>query len=150
MASDKVPVDIAVTLQGWRVCHHQLLKMDTAVVLPIPDFVQFAKSQPAYISQYYKNITCELPYIELYNLIKESTKIIMAIDRGAISLKGSFRFVLITTNGTVLLSSYGQPAGHNPLSFRSEVCAFLAAICKIFLIVEHYNASIGNFVAITS
>ena len=36
--------------------------------------VQFAKSQPAYISQYYKNIKGNLPDIKIYNLMKTSPK----------------------------------------------------------------------------
>ena len=74
----------------------------------------------------------------------------MATDGWAIKHKGSFGFILTNTDGTTLLSCYGQPAGHDPLPFWSEACVFLAAIRIIFLIVEYYNESINNFVAITS
>ena len=71
---------------------------------------------------------CELPDIELYNLMKESTILVMATDGGAIVFKGFLGFVLTNTKGNVLLTCYGQPAGHNVLSFQSKTCAFIAAI----------------------
>jgi hypothetical protein len=43
-------------------------------------------------------------------------------------MKGSIGFVIADEDGNMLLNCFGQPAGHNPLSFRSEICAFLAAI----------------------
>ena len=89
-------------------------------------------AQLAYISQYYENTKCNLRDIEIYNLMKASSKIIMATDGGAIKHKGSLGFILTNTDGTILLSCYGRPAGYNPMSFRSEACAFLAAIRIIY------------------
>ena len=74
----------------------------------------------------------------------------MAIDGGLIKHKGSLGFILTTKAGTKLLSYYGQPAGHDPLSLRSEACAFLAAIRIIYLIAEHYEDNITDSIAITS
>ena len=74
----------------------------------------------------------------------------MPTDRGAIKHKGSIGFILTTKNGTKLLSCYGQPAGHDPLSFRSEACAFLAAIRIISFIAAHYDDDITAYIAITS
>ena len=74
----------------------------------------------------------------------------MAIEGGAIASKGLLRFVVTTTNNTVFLSCYSQPAGHELLSFRSEACIFLAAIRIIFLIAEHYNESMNDSIVITS
>ena len=64
MPADTIPVDIAVASHGWQVCHYQTLKKAPPAPDPITDFVQFVRSQPAYISQYYKNITCEFPDAE--------------------------------------------------------------------------------------
>jgi hypothetical protein len=35
---------------------------------------------------------------------------------------------------------YGQPAGNNPLSFRPEICVFLAAVRLVKLINKYYDA----------
>lgn len=80
----------------------------------------------------------------------ESNKIAMSTDGEAIAFKGSLGFVLITTNGIIILSCYGQPGGHDTLSFRSEACAFLAVTRLIFLIAEHYNGLITDSIAITT
>ena len=39
----------------------------------------------------------------------------------------------------VLLLCYGQPAGLDPLLFRSEACAFLVATRLIIIIADHYD-----------
>lgn len=51
---------------------------------PITDFIQFSQSQPTCISQYYAQIICEYPAIDVYNMMKESNKIIMATDGGIV------------------------------------------------------------------
>ena len=89
MPSDAVPVDTVCTPRGWRVCQHQPRTDPIDSPPPITDFIQFAKSQPDYISQYYSTITLERPAIDIYNEMKESKKIILAIDGGAIKYKGS-------------------------------------------------------------
>ena len=81
--------------------------------------------------------------------MKVTPIIIMAIDRGAKAFKGSLGFVLSNSKSNVLLSCYGQAVGHNPLSFRSEACAFLAALLIIFLIAEHYIEKIEESITIT-
>ena len=80
--------------------------------------------------------------------MKAVTKIIMATDGGDIQYKGSIGFVLTTVDGTVPLLCYGQLAGHNPLSFRSKACLFLAATQLIFLIAEHYDKLIVDAIDI--
>ena len=80
--------------------------------------------------------------------MKAATKIIIAIDGGAIQYKGSISFVSTTSNGTVHLSCYRQLAGHDTLSFRSETCVFLSATRLIFLIAEHFNKLIVDAIDI--
>ena len=60
-------------------------------------------------------------------MIKSPRKLTLATDKGAIPLKGSLGFVTADEDGTILLTCYGQPAGNDPLSFRAEICALLAA-----------------------
>ena len=71
--------------------------------------------------------------------MKASDKIILVTDGGAIEYKGPLGFLMTTSDGTVLLTCFGQPAGLDPLSFRSEACTFLATTCLIFLIAKHYD-----------
>ena len=82
--------------------------------------------------------------------MKESPTILMATDGEAIALKGSLRFVLADPESKVLLTCYGQPAGHDPLSFQSEAYVFLTALWINFLIKEHNNVGIKESIAITS
>ena len=63
----------------------------------------------------------------------------MATDGGAKSFKGSLGFVITDSKNKVLLSCYRRAAGHDPLSFRTEASAFLAALRVLFLIAEFYK-----------
>ena len=82
MPVDTTSVDIAITSKGWRVCHHQTLQKCPPVLEPITNLVQYIKSQPTYISQYYEHIKCEMPMAEVYQAMKATTLIMMATDRG--------------------------------------------------------------------
>ena len=92
--------------------------------------------------------TRERPVLDIYNKMKESKKIILATDGGAIKYKGFLGFVMMASNGTVLLFYFRQPAGLNPLSSHSEACVFLAATRLIFLILQHYDKLITNAIDI--
>jgi hypothetical protein len=48
-------------------------------------------------------------------------------------------FVFVDEEGNVLLTCYGQPSGNDPLSFRSEICAFLAAVRLVTLLTQFYG-----------
>ena len=52
---DAVPVDIATARHGWIICHFHTLQPQSTVPTTAPptNLLQFIKSQPAYISQYY-------------------------------------------------------------------------------------------------
>ena len=151
MPSVAVPVDIVCIPRGWRVCQHQPRTKPPDSPTPITDFIQFAQSQPDYISQYYLEIKLERSVLDIYNKMKESKKMILATDGGggAIKYKGSIGFVLTTSDGTVLLSCFGQPAGLDLLSFRSEACVFLAATRLIIIIAQHYDKLITNAIDIS-
>jgi hypothetical protein len=51
----------------------------------------------------------------------QTKKVKIAIDGGAIPFKGSLGFVFADEDGTILLTCFGQPSVHDPLSFRSEI-----------------------------
>ena len=71
--------------------------------------------------------------------LKDTKKILMATDGGAKAFKGSIGFVITNKKHKVLISCYGRTAGHDPLSFRTEASAFLAALWVVLLIAEYYN-----------
>ena len=75
-------------------------------------------------------------------MVKSTNKIIIATDGGAIQFKGSLGFVHADEDGEILLSCYGQPSGNDPLSFRSEICAFLAAVRLVTLMTKYYDKKI--------
>jgi hypothetical protein len=54
-------------------------------------------------------------------------------------MKRSIGFVIADEDGNILLTCFLQPAGNNPLLFRSEICAFLAAIRLVTLLNQYYD-----------
>ena len=72
-------------------------------------------------------------------MIKSVNKVNIATDGGAVKFKGSLGFVIADEDGEILLSCYGQPSGNDPLSFRSEICAFLAAVRLVTLMTKYYS-----------
>ena len=134
-----VQYDTASASHGWIICHFHTLKLRPTAPAPPNDLAQFIKSQPAYISQYYANIKWEIPEAEVYKVLKDTKKILMATDRGAKAFKGSLGFVITDAEHRVLLSCYGKIAGHDLLSFQTKARAFLAALQVVLLIVEYYK-----------
>ena len=63
----------------------------------------------------------------------------MGTDGEAKAFKESIGFVITNAKHKLLLSCYGRTAGHDPLSFRTEASAFLAAIRIVLLIAVYYN-----------
>ena len=63
----------------------------------------------------------------------------MATDGGAKAFKESLGFVITDAENKVLMSCYWRTAGKDPLSFRTEASAFLAALRVVLLIAEHYK-----------
>ena len=71
--NDTIPVDIASDQEGWTVSHYQSINKQQPSPTPIDNLVPFFNSQPAYISQYYANIKCEISEAEVYQAIKTTT-----------------------------------------------------------------------------
>ena len=70
--------------------------------------------------------------LRLYNCLCQedfrNQKLLIATDGGAVPRKGSLSFLITDSNGEPFITCYGQPAGHDPKSYRSEICGALAAI----------------------
>ena len=75
----------------------------------------------------------------MYRILKDTKTIILGTDGGAKAFKGSIGFVITDAKHKSLISCYGRTAGHDPLSFRTEASAFLAALRIILLIAAHYK-----------
>jgi hypothetical protein len=102
--------------------------------------MEYLMSRDEYILQYYSQIEFYMVPLTLYELIKSTKKVLIATDGGAIPLKGSIGFVIADEDGNnILTRCYGQPSGNDPLSFRSEICAFLAAVRFVKLITQYYD-----------
>ena len=144
---DTIPVDVVDAQQNWKVCHYQTLKPTPTAPVPSTDLVQFIKSQPEYISQYYANIKWKIHEAEVYQVLKETKKILMAKDGGARAFKRSLGFVITNEKHRVLISCYGRTAGHDPLSFRTKTSTFLAALRVVILIAEYYKEKLTKSLA---
>ena len=107
------------------------------------DFISFLKSQPEYISQYYEEVDFCVNPVVFYQNLGINLKFAIALDGGATRSRGLIGFVIASAkSGDPIVTCWGQPAGINPQSYRSEVCALLAAVCLIRLLVEHYDEHI--------
>jgi hypothetical protein len=136
---DASPADVIDTEDRWRISTH-LPMMPRNTHRRTPDtFMEYLMTQEEHISQYYTQIDFLSPPITIYELFKSTKKVNIATDGGAIPLKGSLGFVSADKEGKILLMCYGQPSGNNPLSFRSEICAFLAAVRPVTLINKYYD-----------
>ena len=141
---DTVPMDVVAANDGYRVCNHC-----SRIPIPEPsyepiDFQSFVQTQTEYISQYYADIHFDITPVQLYNMIKEKKQLIFATDGGEVKFKGSLGFLLTDESGDRILACYGQPAGHDPLSYRAEIHAFLAALRLINLLVEYYEGMLDE------
>jgi hypothetical protein len=75
---------------------------------------------------------------EIYEILKSTQKVNIATDGGAIQSKGLIGYIFSDEEGNILLTCYGQSSGNDPLSFRSEICAFLAAARLVTLMTQYY------------
>ena len=84
-------------------------------------------------------------------------KILIATDGGAAKFKGAIKskgaanfarimsnigsigFIITDEEGNPFIRCYGQPAGLNPQSFRSEICATLAALRFVTLYIQYFD-----------
>jgi hypothetical protein len=143
LPDDTVPVDVIDAVDGWRISFYQALDIPTAKpVLSPTTFLSTLMQKPDYISQYYTQIDFHTVPIKIYEHLKSIRKVFVATDGGAIPRKGSLGFVIADDEGNIMATCFGQPAGHDPLSFRSEICAFLAAVTLITTMIQYYDNSL--------
>ena len=86
--------------------------------------------------------------LRLYNCLRQeefrNQKLLIATDGGAVPRKGSLGFLITDSNGEPFITCYGQPAGHDPRSYRSEICGALAAVRLLRLYIEYFDMRLGN------
>ena len=104
--------------------------------------------QPEYITQYYSCIEFSNVQQQLYDCLQKEEfrkeKLYIATDGGAVKYKGSLGIIFSNSIGDTFLTCYGQPAGYDPRSFRSEICAALAALRLLRLYIMYYDDRLGN------
>ncbi|OEU11118.1 hypothetical protein FRACYDRAFT_246229 [Fragilariopsis cylindrus CCMP1102] len=136
---DASPTDVMDTEEGWRVSLHHPVQLIQQNTVRNETFMDYLLSQEEHVSQYYTEIKFFTVPIKIYEMLKSTNKVNIATDGGAIQFKGSLGFVIADEDGEILLSCYGQPSGNDPLSFRSEICAFLAAVRLVTLMTKYYD-----------
>jgi hypothetical protein len=139
LPEDAVPTDVMDIEEGWRLSGHLPLMTWEKNTVHNGTFMEYLLSQEDHISQYYEQIDFFMVPMKIYELFKSTKRVLIATDGGAIPLKGSLGFVFADEEGTILLTCFGQPSGNDPLSFRSEICAFLAAIRLVKLLIQYYD-----------
>jgi hypothetical protein len=139
LPEDSVPVDVKDAVDGWRIAFYQALEVPAKANAAPVTFRDTLMQQPEYISQYYTQIDFHTVPFRVYEQIKASKRALIATDGGAIPYKGSLGFVIADEDAVILTTCFGQPSGHDPLSFRSEICAFLAAVKFITILVQYYD-----------
>ena len=139
LPDDSVPVDVTDATDGWRIAFYQPLEIERQQQLLPQSFIDTLMQQPAHISQYYTQIDFLTTPMKIYEHMKSPGKVFIATDGGAIPFKGSLGFVIADDDATILATCFGQPSGHDPLSFRSEICAFMAAVKFVTLLIQYYD-----------
>ena len=127
------------TEDRWRISNHQPVQTKQKNTVQNETFMDYLLSHEEHVTQYYTKIDFLTVPITIYELIKSTNNVNIATDGGAIEFNGSLGFVIADEDGEILLSCYGQPSGNDPLSFRSEICAFLAAVRLVTLLTNYYD-----------
>jgi hypothetical protein len=136
---DASPTDVMDTEEGWRMSAHRPMKKKEQKSTSNKTFLEYLMGQNEHISQYYTQIHFHMVPYKIYELFKSTKKVKIITDGGAISLKGLLGFVFADKDGTILLTCFGQPSGNDPLSFRSEICAFHTAVRLVQLLTQYYE-----------
>jgi hypothetical protein len=144
LIEDASPTDVMDTDVGWRVSEHLPMMIKETKKITTVNFMDYVRTQEEHISQYYTQIDFLVAPHEIYKIVKSTKKVNIATDGGAIPLKGSLGFVFADEEGNILLTRYGQLSGNDPLSFQSEICAFLAAVRLVTLLTQHYDDILHN------
>ena len=144
---DAVPCDVNDGPEGWEICEHYPYVHPTEPTLnPLPVcFEDALDSQPQYIRQYYAHIEF-YPQAHkhqhsqsLFDFLTTNHTLHVATDGGADKGVGSLGFVFSDSHLNRFCHSWGQAAGNKPDSFRTEVCAALAALKFLQLYYEYWS-----------
>ena len=113
---------------------------------PLPlNFQEYLKEEPEYIAQYYHNLEFgEMGPTGLYEALNDAAtdgkRINIATDGGAEKFKGSLGFLISSEDGSITyVNCWGQASGYDPQSYRSEICAALAALRFINKFLSYYD-----------
>jgi hypothetical protein len=136
---DAVPTDVMDIETGWRIANHLPIIAFEGISNTNKMFMDYLSCQEEYVTHYYTQIDFQMVPQQIYELFKSTNRVNIATDGGAIPLKGSIGFVIANEEGQVLSACYDQPSGNDPLSFWSEICAFLAVRLVTLLINQYYD-----------
>ena len=142
LPDDAVPVDVKDAVKGWRIAFYQAMEAPEEPDHSDNSFMTALLQQPEHISQYFTQVDFHTVPFQTYEYLKSSRRVLIATDGGAVPLKGSLGFVVADDDANILATCFGQPSGHDPLSFRSEICAFLAAVTFIKVLIQHYDTNL--------
>jgi hypothetical protein len=126
-------------ITGWIISFYQQLDIPQKPIVTTNSFMDHLLNQQEHIAQYYTEVLFHIAPIAIYEQLKSTRTALIATDGGEILMKGSIGFAIADEDGNLLLTYYGQPSGNDPLSFRSEICAFLAAVRFTRLLLQYYD-----------
>ena len=173
---DAVPVTVCESETGWHVPIRHKTIYKPPEPRPFYNFMTFLQSQPEHVYQYYHCLQFKPPKcipsdddtnedehfgdenseMRLYNCLKNeefhNNKLFIATDGGAYETKGkgSTGFLITNSSDHPFITCYGQPDGYEPKSYRSEICAALAALRLLRIYIEYYDLRLGNNILSTN
>ena len=147
LPNDAVPCDINDAPEGWEICDHYpyVPPPETPVTTP-PTIHSNIASQPRYIRQYYEHIEFynQAPTHSnersLYDFLHTDDTLSIATDGGVAAEVGSIGIVFSDDQLNRFCHTWGQASGLRMDSFRTEVCAALAATRFLQIYYEHWNS----------
>ena len=77
---DSVPVDVLDAPEGWRVSFYQALEIMKEKPTTNVTFMDHLFSQPEHISQYYTQVDFHTVPSRIYEYLKSTKKVLIAID----------------------------------------------------------------------
>ena len=140
MSAQTYPVDIRKTWNGWRIA--KLGSIIPSPPSPISNtFMQYCLNLEPWESQLLANATLQFPPNDIMQ--KLSTQEFRACSDGsAITLQGTFGWVLALPDRTRLAFGAGPVEGHDPNSFRAEGQGMLSVVCFLKRLKEWTNSSL--------
>ena len=143
---DAVPCDANDAPDGWEICDHYPYVPPPALPESHPPTIKAVLAlQPPYIRQYYEHIefyhqaNIHSTERSLYDFLHTNETLNIATDGGVASTIGSLGIVLSDDQLNRFCHTWGQASGLNMDSFRTEICAALAATRFLQIYYEHWT-----------